>query len=151
MFELQNIEELEQWKSCNLDVWDYISNNIKPKIALLSSKLYFPKFIKFNEFYINERNFDEISFKVSYENWINNKNLDEISFEKSWNDVKLYEIFENTVENTPDIIFEQIGKIMEYSWLNCLNYQFPNNIFHTEFRHNDDEYGPVVTAWSSLK
>lgn len=147
MFEIDCIEEIGSWKKSGLDEWDYISDKLSLKFALLSSKIYFPKFIHHEGFYIVEYKYNEKSFSNGLSNWRSSKNMSEQDFEKSWNNVKLYDIFSNSPDDVCDKILEKIAEIMVFSWLSSLSIQYPDKKFIVNYRNSDQEYGPIVTAY----
>jgi hypothetical protein len=148
MFDLVGLDSLEKWKSTDLNIWDYISDKISPEDILISSKLYFPRFIKSHGFYIIEINYDENHFEESVKNWSQKQNLNKTEFEISWNDTKLYDLFSGSSVDISDNTLIQLGKILEFSWMCALKMQFPDEKFATQFRHSEEEYGPIITAWS---
>jgi hypothetical protein len=148
MFDLVGLDSLEKWKSTDLNIWDYMSDKISPEDILISGKLYFPKFIKNHDFYIVEINYDQNHFEESVKNWSQKQNLTKTEFEISWNDTKLYDLFSGSSADIADGTLIQLGKILEFSWMCALKMQFPDEKFATQFRYSDEEYGPIITAWS---
>jgi hypothetical protein len=149
MFEIENLTELDEWKLHNLDEWFYISEKILPEYALVSSLIFFPKFIEYDGFYIIERNYNAEIFPKSCEFWKSSNNKDRASFEQSWNNVKLFDVFKSTLnEDNLQSVLCQLGKVMELSWLTALNTQFPAEKFQAKLIVSDQNYGPIVTAWS---
>lgn len=118
----------------------YIASNCSPYTSLAFCALLFPSIIVVDGCFLLEYYYTERKFLDARENY----NNDKIKIEESMNNTFLYLVFDGFSGNVPDMVFEEIGKIVRLSWDMVLKQTFPEREFAVKYFHDEQDYGPVV-------
>lgn len=147
---IEKIRKFITWKkewsnSYQMGISNYISFNIQPDDVLILSKLFFPDFIEFDTCVFLKENFSETNYFVWKEQLNNNNSL----IEKVINEIHVYDIFANNDENIEEFVFEEIGKVLQYSWASHLKNIFPTKSFIVDYENNENSYGPTLIIYQA--
>lgn len=128
-------------KGSHLDRLAYISSNCSPYDFIYISALFFPPVVIVEdccilEFYYTEENFLDA---------VKTYGADKRKIEESMNNTIIYDVFGGFNGKVPDLVFEEIGKIIEHSWRITLRERIPDREFVVRYFHEEQDYGPIVT------
>ena len=131
--DLKCLSNYELWKSGwenknEIDIFSYISYEIRPEDLLILGKLVFPDFILDRGAVILEMNYEA-----------------EKSVERFVNHTHIYDIFPGCSEDVEDEIFEQLAHMLSLSWRLILKEKFPDRDFSVLLSCSDQDYGPTIT------
>lgn len=124
----------------------YVSSELHPEDALIFSKLLFPNFVEVDGCVLLEDRFDLENFS----RWMKEMEGATASVERVLNHTHIYDIFGGCKYDVSDSIFEQLGKVIAFSWGVALKKSFPTRSFCVSFSFSEADYGPVVTFWQEL-
>ncbi|WP_308720552.1 hypothetical protein [Komagataeibacter xylinus] len=119
----------------------YIVSNCSPYTSLAFCALLFPSIIVVDGCFLLEYYYTESNFLDARKNYRNDKR----TIEESMNNTFLYEVFECFSGDVPDMVFEEIGKVVRLSWDMVLRQKFPEREFAVKYFHDEQDYGPVIT------
>ncbi|HCE6529097.1 TPA: hypothetical protein NHO57_005003, partial [Pseudomonas aeruginosa] len=124
--DLKCLSNYELWRSGwenknEIDVFSYISYEIRPEDLLILGKLVFPDFILDRGAVILEMNYEEKKFN----DWMGRLENDIQSVERFINHTHIYDIFSGCNEDVEDEIFEQLAHMLSLSWRLILKEKFP--------------------------
>lgn len=144
-----SLDKFERWRSMwkskeTVDIYSYIKASFHPEDALIFCRILFPDVVFYNGGYFLEMNFEE---KKVLE-WFNSMDGGRQEVEKIVNHIHVYDIFDGCQEDVRDDIFEQLAKIISFSWKIALQESFPGVIFSVEVFSSDKTYGPEITFYS---
>jgi hypothetical protein len=140
-----SIKKFNDWKdewqdASKINVFDYISSKIHPDDVLILSSLFFPKIIE-----VNDSIFLEINYNLeTYSLWKKELGEDRISLEKMINHVHLYDIFAQCTDDVDNSVFVNIGKTLQYSWINHFKQILPKKEIIVDYINDESEYGPTL-------
>ncbi|HHQ4828143.1 TPA: hypothetical protein ACSQZH_006024 [Pseudomonas aeruginosa] len=144
--DLKCLSNYELWRSGwenknEIDVFSYISYEIRPEELLILGKLVFPDFILDRGAVILEMNYEEKKFN----DWMERLENDIQSVERFINHTHIYDIFSGCNEDVEDEIFEQLAHMLSLSWRLILKEKFPDRDFSVLLSCSDQDYGPTIT------
>ncbi|WP_395502335.1 hypothetical protein [Ectopseudomonas mendocina] len=134
----------ERWADKeSVSLGSYVSDELHPEDALIFSKLLFPDFVEVDGCVVLKSKFDMNNFLI----WMAKMDGVTSSVERILNHTHMYDIFGGCEDDVSDLIFEQLGRVIAFSWGQALKKNFPEKIFCVDFSFSDTDYGPVVTFW----
>lgn len=142
------VKKFTDWKNqwsdpSQMGIMNYISFNIHPEDVLILSYLFFPRLIEVDNCLFLEANFNEANYTL----WVEKYGKDRLSLEKTINHIHVYDIFSNCEDDVSDSTFEEIGKLLQSSWLNHFRQNYPSKAIVVDFVNNEKEYGPTLYVY----
>lgn len=119
------------------DEWNHIYNNFNAQDVLIIKKLYWPVFKEINGMFIREEVVSEFKDRIE-------SSPSSSVTERSYNLIKLWDLFHETVDES---IYIQLAESMKIIWTASLKTQFDNKEFIVELINSDQSYGPMLTAY----
>lgn len=130
----------------SISIIDYINFNIDPNDLIIIGKLFFPDFVEVDgSVFLKEKYTRE-----NYLMWLKDIE-DPVEIEKVINHVHIYDLFSNTEYDVEEFIFEEVAKILAFSWRLCLDSFFKEKKFNVIYSNTDKDYGPTITFYQQKR
>lgn len=146
MLDFENIKKFDAWRERwgdkdSITLWQYVNFNVHPEDILILGSLMFPNFIEIDGCVLLSSNYDEDVFKEMQLNYDNQM------IEKNINHVRIYDVFANCVDDVDDLVFERIGKLLQFSWSGYLRQKFPDRKIIVTYLNDEQEYSPTLSVY----
>lgn len=116
----------------------YISQQIHPDDILILSGLLYPECIEVEGCIFMAERFNEGTYRQLKVEYGGNTQALEYFF----NHTHMYDVFDQSTESISDAVYENVARLLQYSWSVHLQNQFPDKDIVVEFY--PDDYGPTI-------